>query len=138
MDYERQAGFAGRRDMPAETALLALARAVIAEIVESGFADRDNLGAACALHQVRGRHIRLFIRVVRMRADRAKYIIVRAGNLLDVGEFLDPRADGDHPPDAFSAGARNDCVALGGEIRKIEMTMAVDQHGQAAPSSGST
>ena len=39
-----------------------------------------------------------------------------------------PRRDGDDAPDAGGRGARDDAVEVVGEIREIEMAVAVDQH----------
>src|SRR5215472_7354379 len=68
------------------------------------------------------------MRVVRMRADRA----------IDLGKSVCDRAqtrvpphpsrDGNQALDAGGAGASNNSVELVGEVRKVEMTMAVDQH----------
>ena len=43
VNHQRQAGFARGRDMGAETALLRVAWRIIVMIVESGFAERDDL-----------------------------------------------------------------------------------------------
>ena len=137
VDHERQAGLASSRDVAAEAPLLTLARTIIPEIIEPGLADCDDLGTARELYEIGSRDIRFFIRVMRVRADRAKDVVVSRGNLFDVGEFLDPRADRNHASDAFGARARDDRIALGGKIRKVEMTMAVDEHRYAVPSSGS-
>ena len=42
-----------------------------------------------------------------------------------------PRRDRDDAADAGRTGAADDGVKLAGKIRKIEMAMAVDQHGHA-------
>ena len=64
---------------------LHVARAVIVVIVESGFADRHDLRMAARSATDRcDRDVQLFVRVMRMRADRAP----------DIGEALGDRADG--------------------------------------------
>ena len=53
-----------------------------------------------------------------------------------LGVPLHPRRDRDHAADAGRARARDDGVELVGEVRKIEMAMAVDQHRSAGRRSG--
>ena len=79
--------------------------------------------------QVGRSHVQLLVRVMRMGADRAK----------DIGEAICDRQqfmmttnagrDRDHPPDTGGARASNDSVELVGKIRKVEMAVAVNEHG---------
>jgi hypothetical protein len=71
----------------------------------------------------------LLVGVMRVRADRT----------IDVRKFLryreqaaktsHPRRDGDDAADPGGIRSRDDAVEIVGEIRKIEMAMAVDEHG---------
>ena len=84
---------------------------------------------AGACDQLVGGDVELLVGVVRMGADRA----VHVGKALGDGEHLgvppDPRRDRDDAADAGRLRARHHGVELAGEIGKIEMAMAVDQHG---------
>ena len=66
-------------------------------------------------------------RLVRMRADRAPDIVI-ASAIARTPELVEPGADRQHRPDPGGARAGDHRIALGGEIREIEMAMAVDQH----------
>ena len=139
MDHQRQPGFARRRDVAAKAALLRLARRVVVVIVEAGLADRHDLGVPRARDQVARRHVQFLVGVVRMGADRAEDVGKSLGDRQHLGVARDPRRDGDQAADAGRARAGDHAVELGGEIREIEMAMAVDQHGYcAAFSPGST
>ena len=128
MNDQRQAGRAGRRDMGAKAALLRFARAVLVEIIQPRLAERHDLGMPRQLDQFARGNAVFFVGVMRMGADRA----------IDVGKPLrdreqraeppHPRRDRDDAPDAGGGGARHDAVEIVGEIREIEMAVAVDQH----------
>ena len=139
MDHQRQPGFARRRDMSAKAALLRVARRVVVVIVEAGLADRHDFGVPRARDEVARRHMQFLMGVMRMSADRAKHVGKALGDRQHLGVARDPRRDGDQARDAGCARAGDDGVKLSGKIRKIEMAMAVDQHGHwAAFSPGST
>ena len=134
MDHQRQPGFPRGSDMAAKAALLPFHRTVVAEIIETSFPDRDNIRV---LHEVRGRDVGFLVGVVRMRADRAEDVVIGLSDPADFRELMDLGADGHHPHDAMFAGTRNDGIAFGREVRKIQMTMAVHQHRQPFFSSSS-
>jgi len=66
--------------------------------------------------------------MVRMGADRAVDIAMRLDDLEQIGEAPHPRGDGEHEADAGAFGMRQHRLALDGEIGKIEMAVAIDQH----------
>ena len=74
------------------------------------------------------RDIPLLRGMVRMGADRAIHIAMRLDDLEQIGEPAHPRRDGQHETDARTFGMRKHGLALRGEIGKIEMAVAVDQH----------
>ena len=129
MDHQRQAGLARGGDMGAEALRLRVARRLVVVIVEPGLADRHHLRMRRQPHQFVGRHVELFGGIVRMRADRAEDVVelprrspALASNRLTRVEIVTMR-----PTPAAWARATI-AAALLGEIRKIEMAMAVDQH----------
>ncbi len=128
MDDERQAGLARRRDMRAKAALLRLARRVVVVVIEAGFAERHDFRVPRQRDEIGRRHVELFMGVMRMRADRAKHVGKALGDREQVRLALDPRRNRHHALDAGGAGARHHGIELGGEIGKIEMAMAVDEH----------
>ena len=128
MDDERQPGLACSRDVIAEAALLRITRAVIVVIIEARLADRDDLRMARARDDGRRVELKLFVRVVWMRADRAVHIGEALGDREDVRVLLDAGRDRDHARHAGGLRARDNGVDLVGEIGEIEMAMAVDQH----------
>ena len=70
-----------------------------------------------------------FIGVMRMGADRAIDVGKSIGDLEQRAKPPHPRRDGDDAPDPGSVRSRDDAVEIFSEIRKIEMAMAVDEHG---------
>jgi hypothetical protein len=69
--------------------------------------------------------------MVWMNAHRAENVGIGVRYRADLAEPLNPGGYRDHPTDPCGAGAIHNGVALGGEIRKIEMAMRVDQHENA-------
>src|ERR1700739_3275709 len=67
--------------------------------------------------------------VMRMRADRAAHVGITLGNRQHLGVAAHAGRNGDHEPDALGTGAGNDGVELRAEVREIEVTVAVDEHG---------
>ena len=72
--------------------------------------------------------VQLLVRVMRMGADRAVDIGKALGDGKHLGVPFDPRRDGDDTHDPGRPRARNHGIELAGEIGKIEMAVAVDQH----------
>jgi hypothetical protein len=75
--------------------------------------------------------IELLVRLVRMRSDRAEYVVVSLRDGDEITVTLDPGRDGDDTPYPGRAGAANDGVELAAEVGEIEMAVTVDQHDQA-------
>ena len=71
------------------------------------------------------------MRVMRMGADRAEHIGEFLGDGQHLGVLAHARRYRDHAADARVARPRHDRVDLAGEIRKIQVAMAVHQHRQA-------
>ena len=99
-------------------------RALVAQVLS----DRDHLGMARAPDQLIGGDVQLLVRMMRMGADRAVDIRKALGDGEHLGVAFDPRRDGDDTRDAGRPRARNHGIELAGEIGKIEMAVAVDQH----------
>ena len=78
--------------------------------------------------------------MMRMGADRAIDVGKSLGDGEKPAEPLHPGRDGDDAADPRRLGARDDGVEILGEIRKVEVAMAVNEHGlQTAQSAfGST
>jgi hypothetical protein len=89
-------------------------------------------------HKIGRFDIQLLVRIVRMRADRAEDIDMAFRNTKDRVEPLHPRRNGDHLADTGRRGALDDRVALGLEIRKVQMAMGIDQHFKSPHASGAT
>ena len=66
---------------------------------------------------------------MRMGADRAIDVRKSLGDREQCAEPPHPRRDGDDAPDAGGRRPRHDAVEVVGKIGKIEMAMAVDEHG---------
>ena len=128
MDDERQSGLARGGDMRAEALLLHVARAVVVMIVEPRLADRHHLGMTRDLDQFLDHDIGLLGGIVRMRADRAEYIVMRLDDVFQFVEAMHARGDGHDQSDACRPRALEHGVEIGAEFGKIEMAMAVDQH----------
>ena len=78
MDYQRQPGFTGGRDVGAEAVFLRLARRVVVVVVETGLAKRNDFGLARARDEVGRADVEFLMGVVRMRADRAEHVRKRS------------------------------------------------------------
>ena len=92
------------------------------------------------LDQFAGGNAVFLIGLMRMGADRAIDVGKSLGDGQQPAEPPHPRRDGDDTTDPGGLGARDDGVEIIGKIRKVEMAMAVDEHGlQTAQSAfGST
>jgi len=129
VDHQRQLGFPGRGDMAEERGALCLAGRTVVVVVEPGLADRHDLRMRRQRDQFLGRHIGLFMRAVRMRADGAIDGGMRLGDGANRIEAAHPRRDGHHQPDARSVRPLDQPDTILVELREIEMAMAVDEHG---------
>ena len=89
--------------------------------------------------QAFGLHIRFGFGLVRMDPDRTPDIIIGFGHSSHAGELRELGPDGQHRADTGRTGTRDHRIAVSRENGKIEVAMAVDQHGYcAAFSPGST
>src|SRR5438552_11692776 len=128
MDDQWQAGSARGGDVSAEALRLRLTWRAAIEIVEPGFADRHHLGMAGKPHQLVGGHVELFRRLVWMSPDRAIHLIVSFSDFKDLLKALHTCRDRHHAADSGLQSAGDDGRPLLGEVRKVEMAMAVDKH----------
>ncbi len=125
---QRKAGRTRGGDVRPKAARLRLGRAVLVEIIQPRFTERHDLGMFGQRDQLVSGNAVFLVGVMRMGADRA----------IDVREAIDdgkqpaklphPGRDGDDAPDAGGRGPRDDGVEIVGEIGKIEMAMAVNEH----------
>ncbi len=114
--------------MRPEHVFLHHARAVLVVEVEPGLANADHPRMRGERGQFGGRRPGVIGCLVRMGADRAPDVVMRLGNRAHRRKLVEPGRDRQHRPDPGRAGASNHRLALGREIRKIEMAMTVDQH----------
>ena len=128
MDDQRQAGDAGRGDVGAKAALLRLPRAVLIEIVETCFAQRHDLGMPSQFDQFAHGNAVFFVGLMRMGADRAIDVGKSPGDFQQRAQPPHPGRDREDAADPGGGGAADQGVEIVGEIRKIEMAMAVDKH----------
>lgn len=117
-----------RGDMGAEASLLIGAWGIVIVVVEPGLADGHDLGVLGERHQLLGGHVRFFCRMMRMSANRAVDLIMCLGDAEHLVEAVDPRGDGEHQAHPRSLRPGEHGLALRGEIREIEMAVAIDQH----------
>jgi hypothetical protein len=129
MNDERQAGCARDDDVIAEALFLRRARASLIVIIEPGFSDCDHFGMTRSVDQFVDGDVELLVSVVWMGPHRAIDLGKALGDAEHLGVPLDPHRDGDDAPNAGGAGARDDGVEFAGKIGKVEVAMAVDQHG---------
>ena len=81
---ERQAELASERNLPAKDALSDIARGAVVMIVEAGFADADAFGVLGEFANC-GEVLRpLACRLMRMRADGEKDVVVALGDFRDL------------------------------------------------------
>src|SRR6185437_4485905 len=129
MDHQRQPARARRCNVRAQALFLRVARAVVIMVIEPGLADRHHLGMARALQEIVRADVEFFVRVLRMRPDRAIDFRETVRDRHQLVMAMDPRGNRDDAADARGLCARNDRVEFAGKIWKIEMAMAVDEHG---------
>src|SRR4051794_27291336 len=110
--------------MGAEYLLLNVARAMLVVEVEPGLADTNDPLMFGELRQFGSRYRRVLPCLVRVHADGAPNVLRRLGNGAHRRELVEARAYGQHRPDPCGVGACDNSIALGGEIRKIEMAVA--------------
>ena len=103
-------------------------RTVLVEIIQPRLAQGHDLGVPRQFDQFAGRDAVFFVGVMRMGADRAIDVRKSLRYRQQLGKTFDPRRDGDDAPDPGSIRACDDGVEIFGEVRKIEMAMAVDKH----------
>src|SRR6516164_6367664 len=96
--------------------------------VESGLADPNDLGMGRQRRQPVNRDPLMVGGFVRVGADRKPDRIVGLGDRAHLIELVEPGADSQQSPDPSGPRTGNDRLALGSEIGKIEMAVAVDQH----------
>ena len=82
-------------------------------------------------NEVFGGYVELFGGIVRMSADRAIDFVIFLSNGKHLFEALHSRRDCHHAADTGREGTGDDGRPLLGEIRKVQMAMAVDQHHSA-------
>ena len=129
MNDQRQAGCARSSDMGAESPLLRFAANRAGRSYPARLAQRHHFRMSRQLDQFVGRNSIFLIGVMRMGADRAIDVRKLLGDRQQPAETPHPRRDGDDAPDPGSGRSCDDGVEILGEIRKIEMAMAVDEHG---------
>src|SRR5580704_1778347 len=138
MNDNRQPALPGGRDMSAENPRGDVARGLVIMIIEPGFANSDAFRVARQREQAILRHFGFFMRVMRMCSNCAKDVLIGFGEQADRTKSFRASRNGDHPLEAGSAGAFDHGIALGGEIRKIEVAMTVDQHARPLGSKSSS
>src|ERR1700730_2523441 len=138
MNDNRQPALPGGRDMGAEYPRGDVARGLIVMIIEPGFANADAFRVARQPEQAILRHVGFFMRVMRMCPNRAKDVLIGFGDEADRTKSFRAGRNGDYPLEAGGAGAFDHRIALGGEIRKIEVAMTVDQHARPLGSKSSS
>ena len=114
--------------MNAEARFLVVPRAVVIVEIKPGFADAHHFRVVCQFNQFPNRGSGLFSGVVRMNADGAINVFVGLGDRPDPVELGQPGADGHHMPDAGGFGALEHGRQLFGEVRIVQMAVAVDEH----------
>ena len=121
--------------MNAEARLLVVPGAVVIVEIKPGFADAHHFRMAGQFNQFPNRCPGLFSGVMRMNADGAINVVVGLGDRLDPVELGQPGADGHHMPDAGGLGALEHGRQFFGEVRIVQMAMAVDEHKAPYPAS---
>jgi hypothetical protein len=94
-----------------------------------GLADRYHLGVPAAGDEVLSRDVRLLMRVMRMRPHRTVDIGESLGYLQQLVELAHPGRNGDDPPYPGRRRPLDNGVEVRGEVREVEMAVAVDEHG---------
>jgi hypothetical protein len=115
-------------NVPAETPLLFITRAVVVVIVEAGFPNGNDLGMFRGSNEISHSHIWFFCGVVRVRANRTKHIFKPLGDSAHTRKFLDTSRDGDHASETGHTPALHHSIQFIAEVGKVEMTMTVDEH----------
>ncbi len=117
---------------------LGFAGAEIVMVVEACLADADHPGVLGEFGQEFCRHFKFLMRIVRMRAYRAKNIRVFLRDAAKVGEFPHARRDRDHEADASLLRARQHGRQVLLQPLEVEVAMAVDDEHRQAFASSST
>ena len=96
--------------------------------IESGLTDANYFWMAGEVDQFFGIPPPVAVSFMGVNANRAIDLGKPFGHGQDAGEFVEMGRDGQHAADACRLRTCNDGVEFFGEIRKIQMTVAVDQH----------
>ena len=97
-------------------------------IVEAGLADRHHFRIFRQSDQRLGIDVQFLMSIVRMGADRAENLRKFLSDRKHLRKFAHARADGDQARNAGGSRPRHHRVELGGEIRKIQVAVAIHQH----------
>src|SRR4051812_13722170 len=81
-----------------------------------------------ALHQFFNRDVEFLVRVMRVRTDRAKYIVEALRNFQNARVLPHSRRDRHHEPKAAAAPPLHDVIQIVRKVGEIEMAVAVDKH----------
>src|SRR3569832_2351171 len=131
VDHQGQPGLTRGGNVPPKTRRLRNRSALIM-IIQTDLADRDAARMLRQPNQVLGLNMKLFVRVMRMRSNRAPDLAVLFGDRADLVEPLDPVRDRHHAVDTIGVRPCQDTGAIRHKLRKVEMAVAVDQHVQPA------
>src|SRR4051794_5771876 len=115
--------------MGSEALLLGVARRVVIVVVEPRLPYRHHLRMTGLRDQIRRADVELFVGVVRMGANRAEHVWKPLGDGDQIRLPPHPGRDRDHAADAGRSGALDHALEPVLEVGKIQMTVAVDQHG---------
>jgi hypothetical protein len=131
VDEDGELGGGGKLELLAENALLNVSRGVIVVVVESDFADGDELGMLGeSLHVIEVG-----------RGEQARFVRVDAGGGVDPRIALGERdgagevvgavsvADGKQGAYAGIVGALDGSFAISSELSAVEMSVGVEEHG---------
>ena len=98
-------------------------------IIEPCFAERHDFGMPRAPSEIGWGKIKLLVRMMRMRSDRAEDVRKPFSDRKHIAMASHARRNRDHANESGVTGARNDAVELSLEIGKVEMAVAIDEHG---------
>src|SRR6266404_5133425 len=101
---------------------------MLVEIIKPRLAQGYDLWMLGKFHQFARDNAVFLVGLMRMGADRAIDVRKSLGDPKQRAELLHTRRDRDDAPNAGGLGARDDGVEILGEVREIEMAVAVDEH----------
>jgi hypothetical protein len=128
MNDDRKSCLLRRRDMGAKDVFLDNFWRMLVIEIQARFPDTDDFGVIASANDVTGNHTGAFFGLMGMNADGTPYSWMARGNGTNVFGVAKSGADAQHSGNACLAGTGDDIVLLSLEIRKIEVTMAVDEH----------